>query len=69
MNLTEEQKQQLQQTTLQSGQNAWSYVLSWPEDDQHWIAVGILSCIKKGYSLNRLTVNWEARDLKYAERK
>ena len=54
-------------TTLQGGQNAWAYTLTWPTDDQPWIAAGILSCMKKGYSLNRLTVNWEARELRYAD--
>lgn len=28
----------------------------------------ILSCIEKGYSLNHLTINWEARDLRYANK-
>lgn len=65
-NITEEQRQTLMKTTLQGGQNAWAYTLTWPTDDQPWIAAGILSCMKKGYSLNRLTVNWEARDLRYA---
>lgn len=68
MILTEQQEQQLKQTIFQGGQNAWEYVQSWPEDDQYWIAAGTLSCIEKGYSLNKLTVNWEARDLKYAKR-
>lgn len=36
---------------------------------QKWIAAGIESCIKKGYGLNRLTVNWEARELRYANDK
>lgn len=67
--ITEEQQRVLQQTTLQCGRNAWEYTLTWPKDDQHWIAAGILSCMKKGYSLNRLTVNWEARSLRYADEK
>jgi hypothetical protein len=41
--------------------------MSWPEADQPWALVGVLSCIKKGYSLNRLTINWEARDLRYGK--
>ena len=65
MNITEEQKQQLMATTMDCGRNAWAYTLTWPTDDQPWIAAGILSCMKKGYSLNRLTVNWEARELRY----
>lgn len=64
--ITDKQKHLLQQTTFQGGQNAWEYVQSWPKDEQYWIAVGILSCIEKGYSLNKLTVCWEARDLRYA---
>ena len=63
--LTEEQKQLLQQTTLQDGMNAWEYILTRPKDSQPWIALGILSCVKHGYSLNRLTISWEARDLRY----
>ena len=63
--LTEEQKQQLMATTMDCGRNAWAYTLTWPTDDQPWIAAGILSCMKKGYSLNRLTANWEARELRY----
>ena len=65
MNITEEQKLQLMATTMDCGRNAWAYTLTWPTDDQPWIAAGILSCMKKGYSLNRLTVNWEARELRY----
>ena len=63
--ITDEQRQTLMKTTLQGGQNAWAYTLTWPTDDQPWIAAGILSCMKKDYSLNRLTVNWEARELRY----
>ena len=65
LNISEKQKQQLMATTLQDGLNAWDYVLSKAEADQPWVAKGILSCIGKGYSLNRLTINWEARELRY----
>lgn len=65
MNITEEQKQQLMATTMDCGRNAWDYVQSKSEADQPWVAAGILSCIGKGYSLNRLTVNREARELRY----
>lgn len=64
----EEQKQQLMATTLQEGMNAWAYVQSKAQADQPWVAVGILTCIKKGYSLNRLTINWEARELRYGNK-
>lgn len=64
MNITEEQKQQLMATTMDCGRNAWDYVQSKSEADQPWVAAGILSCIGKGYSLNRLTVNREARELR-----
>lgn len=64
LQLTEHDIQLLKRTTMQCGRNAWKYVLTRPKGDQHWIAVGILSCMKKGYSLNRLTINWEARDLR-----
>ena len=57
----------LKATTLQDGMNAWDFVQSKAEADQPWIAAGILSCIEKGYSLNRLTINWEARDLRYSK--
>lgn len=64
----EEQKQQLMATTLQEEMNAWDYVQSKSQADQPWVAVGILTCIKKGYSLNRLTINWEARELRYGNK-
>ncbi|MBO5616662.1 MAG: hypothetical protein J5932_11190 [Prevotella sp.] len=67
--LTEEQKQLLQNTTLDNGMTAWEYMLTRPTDSQPWIIAGILSCMKKGYSLNRLTINWEARDLRYAKKR
>ena len=63
-----EQKQLLKATRLQDGTTALDYVLSWPEADQPWAMAGILSCIGKGYSLNRLTINWEARDLRYRKK-
>jgi len=66
--ITEEKKRQLMATTLQEGLNAWDFVQSKIQADQPWIAAGILSCIKKGYSLNRLTINWEARDLRYGNK-
>ena len=65
--ITEEQEQQLKATTMECGRNAWDYVLTRPKEDQPWIAAGILSCMKKGYNLNRLTINWEARELRYAK--
>ena len=64
-----EQKQLLKATRLQDGTTALDYVLSWPEEDQPWALAGVLSCIEKGYSLNRLTINWEARDLRYGKSK
>lgn len=67
LNISEKQKQQLMATTLQDGLNAWDYVLSKAEADHPWVAKGILSCIGKGYSLNRLTINWEARELRYGK--
>lgn len=67
--ITEEKKRQLMATTLQEGTSAYEYVMSWPEANQPWVAAGILSCIEKGYSLNRLTINWEARDLRYNGKK
>ena len=65
--ITAEQEQTLKQTTLQEGMNAWDFVQSKPSVDRPWIAAGILSCMKKGYSLNRLTINWEARELRYGK--
>ena len=61
----EEQVEILKTTKLQDGTTAYDYVTSWPEVDQPWALAGVLSCINKGYSLNRLTINWEARDLRY----
>lgn len=68
LEITDDQKQKLMATILQDGTTALDYVLSWPKDDQYWAMAGVLSCIKKGYSLNRLTINWEARDLRYSKR-
>ena len=64
----EEQKRQLMATKLQDGTTALDYVLSWPKVDQPWALAGVFSCIEKGYSLNRLTINWETRDLRYGKR-
>ena len=64
----EEQKKQLMAMTLQEGMNAWDYVQSRTQTDQPWVVAGILSCIEKGYSLNWLTINWEARELRYGKR-
>ena len=68
MNIPEPQKQQLMNTKLQDDTTALDYVLSWPEADQPWALAGVLSCIGKGYSLNRLTINWEARELRYKKK-
>ena len=65
--LTEEQLQQIKELTIPGDMSAWDYVLSAKEDDQYWAAVGILACVEHGYSLNRLTINWEARNLRYAK--
>ena len=65
-NLTEEQQQLLKFTTLQSGQNAWDFVQSFSDADKVWIAAGILSCVDHCYGLDRLTINWESRELRYA---
>ena len=64
MNMTDEQKQQLQGITIANGTNAWEYVLQQPFENQCWIATGILSLTKKGLPLNRLTIFWEAEDLR-----
>lgn len=63
--INEEQIETLKTTRLQDGSTAYDYVMSWPEADQPWALAGILSCIEKGYSLNRLTINWQARELRY----
>lgn len=62
------EQQQLMATRLQDGTTALDYVRSWPKADQPWVLAGVLSCIGKGYSLNRLTINWEARDLRYGNK-
>lgn len=64
--LTDEEKQTLQNTALADGANAWEYVLSKPKKIQRWVAIAIMSCLKKGYGLNRGMINWELRDLRYA---
>ena len=66
--INDKQIETLKSTRLQDGTTALDYVLSWPEVDQPWAIAGVLSCIEKGYSLNRLTINWEARELKYGNR-
>ena len=67
-NMNDKQIELLKTTILQDGTFAYDYVRSWPEADQHWALAGVLSCIEKGYSLNRLTINWEARDLRYGNK-
>ena len=62
--ITEEQKQQIQNATLKSGLNAWDYVLQQSEEDRPWVIAGILSCMKKGYGLTKLEINWETRNLR-----
>lgn len=65
--ITEEQKIQLQSTSLKSGLNAWDYVQSQSDDDRPWVIAGIFSCMKKGYGLTKLEINWEARNLRYTK--
>ena len=67
--ITEDQKQQLMATSLENGKNAWDYVLTKRTESQPWIIASILSCMKKGYNLNPMVINWEARDLRYDESK
>ena len=67
--ITDEQKQQLQGITIANGTNAWGYVLQQPEENQYWIATGILSLTKKGHPLNRLTIFWEAENLRNPPKK
>jgi len=65
MEITEEDKQTLKATTLDSGMNAWEFVMSRPEASRSWVVAGILSCMKKRYHLNLMMVGWEARDLRF----
>ena len=69
MTMTDEQKQLLQGITIANGTNAWEYVMQQSEETQHWIAAGILSCVKKGRILNRMTIFWEAEDLRNPPKK
>ena len=57
----------MKKTSLDSGENAWDYVLSQNEEDRPYIIAGILSCIKKGYGLTILEINWETRNLRYGK--
>ena len=66
MEITEEQKQTLIATTLDSGMNAWDFIQSRPEASRPWVAAGILSCISKGYHLNLMMIGWEGRDIRSA---
>lgn len=65
-NITKEQKQQLKLIELTDGRCAWDYVLSFSDVDKPWVAAGLLSCISAGYGLDRLTINWMAREVRYA---
>ena len=67
--ITEEQKQLLQRTEFMGGTNAWEYVQWQKEADRPWVAAGILSLLKKGRPLNRLTVFWEGEDLRNPPKK
>lgn len=64
MEITEKQIELLKSATLTSGQNAWEFVQSRPQDAQPWVAKGILSCIDKGYRLDLLMIGWETRDIR-----
>lgn len=66
--ITKEQRQLLMFTTLQDGRNAWDVVSSWPDDEERpWVAAAILSCVDHCYTLDRLTISWEARELRFAD--
>jgi len=65
--ITEEQKQLLQQTMLDNGMTAWEYANTVSEDAHPWVIAGILSCMKKGYGMTLLEINWETRELRYAD--
>ena len=64
MDVSEKQIELLKSATLTSGQNAWKFVQSRPQDAQPWVAKGILSCIEKGYRLDLLMIGWETRDIR-----
>lgn len=64
MDISERQIEILKATTLTSGQNAWEFVQSRPQDAQPWVVKGILSCIEKGYRLDLLMIGWETRDIR-----
>ena len=64
MEITEKQIGILKATTLTSGQDAWEFVQSRPQDARPWVAQGILSCIAKGYRLDLLMIGWETRDIR-----
>ena len=65
--ITDEQRQTLMKTTMTEGMNAWAYVQSKPKEDQPWVTAGILLCMKEGYGLTVLEVNWAIRDLRRKE--
>lgn len=66
--LTEEQINLLKNTTMKTGANVWEYIQEQSEDDRPWVIAGTLSLMKKGYGLSKLEINWEARNLRYAEK-
>ncbi|OYP59745.1 hypothetical protein CIK99_01170 [Prevotella sp. P5-92] len=66
--LTEEQINLLKNTTMKTGANVWDYIQEQSEDDRPWVIAGTLSLMKKGCGLSKLEINWEARNIRYAEK-
>lgn len=64
MELTEEQKQMLQNRVMGNGMTAWEYIESQNESDRPWVIAGAKSCIEKGYGLTMLEINSEARGIR-----
>ena len=64
MELTEEQKQMLQNRVMGNGMTAWEYIESQNESDRPWVIAGTLSCMKKGYGLTMLEINSETRRIR-----
>lgn len=64
MELTEEQKQMLQNRVMGNGMTAWEYIESQNESDRLWVIAGAKSCIEKGYGLTMLEINSETRRIR-----
>ena len=67
MELSEKQKQMLQNRVMGNGMTAWEYIHLFDDDKRVWVAAGILSCIEQDLSLRPEIISNETGHLKYGE--